>query len=69
MSAGYEKAIRAPEWLPHAQVCFDPFHVVKLAGEAVDKVGGSSLEAGYCACSPARLYVAAVRAATELGLS
>jgi len=38
MSAGYEKAIRAPEGLPHAQVCFDPFHVVKLCGEAVDKV-------------------------------
>ncbi|MGZ6640084.1 MAG: ISL3 family transposase [Solirubrobacteraceae bacterium] len=38
MSAGYEKAIRAPEGLPHARVCFDPFHVIKLAGEAVDKV-------------------------------
>jgi transposase len=54
MSAGYEKAIRAPEGLPHAQVCFDPFHVVKLGGEAVDKVrrdeynqhGRSSTEAG-----------------------
>jgi transposase len=38
MSAGYEKAIRAPEGVPHAQVCFDPFHVVKLGGEAADKV-------------------------------
>ena len=38
MSAGYEKAIRSPEGLPHAQVCFDPFHVVKLGGEATDKV-------------------------------
>jgi len=39
MSAGYEKAIRDPDHgLPHAQVCFDPFHVVKLGGEAVDKV-------------------------------
>ena len=39
MSAGYEKAIRAPDTgVPHAQVCFDPFHVVKLGGEAVDKV-------------------------------
>ena len=38
MSAGYEKAIRAPEGLPHAQVCCDPFHVVKLGGDAVDKV-------------------------------
>ena len=36
MSAGYEKAIR--ESLPDAQVAFDPFHVVKLGGEAVDKV-------------------------------
>jgi transposase len=38
ISAGYERAIRAPEGLPHAHVCFDPFHVVKLGGEALDKV-------------------------------
>jgi len=39
MSAGYEKAIRDPDnGVPHAEVCFDPFHVVKLGGEAVDKV-------------------------------
>ena len=38
MSAGYEKAISAPEGLPHAQVCFDPFHVVSLAGKAADQV-------------------------------
>ncbi|MEO8898584.1 MAG: ISL3 family transposase [Candidatus Dormibacter sp.] len=38
MSAGYEKAIRAPEGLPHAQVCFDPFHVCQLGGKAVDQV-------------------------------
>jgi transposase len=36
MSAGYEKAVW--EAIPQAEVCFDPFHVVKLAGEAVDKV-------------------------------
>ena len=36
MSAGYEKAIR--ESLPDAQIAFDPFHVVKLGGEAADKV-------------------------------
>jgi transposase len=36
MSAGYENAVR--EAIPHAEVCFDPFHIVKLAGEAVDKV-------------------------------
>jgi transposase len=38
MSAGYEKAIRAPEGVPHAQVCFDPFHVVQLGGKACDQV-------------------------------
>src|SRR5580658_9303750 len=32
MSPAYQKA--AAEHLPEAQVCFDPFHVMKLAGEA-----------------------------------
>jgi transposase len=36
MSAGYENAIRSA--VPAAEVCFDPWHVVKLAGEAVDRV-------------------------------
>ncbi len=36
MSAGYEHAVRAA--LPDAEVCFDPFHVVKLANEAVNDV-------------------------------
>jgi transposase len=43
MSGGYEKAVR--EALPDARVCFDPFHVVKLAGEAVDKVRRSEWNA------------------------
>jgi transposase len=38
MSAGYEKAIRAPDGLPNAQVCFDPFHVCQLGSKAVDQV-------------------------------
>ncbi len=38
MSAGYEKAIRAKTGVPDAQVCFDPFHVIKLGGGAVDQV-------------------------------
>jgi transposase len=38
MSAGYEKAIRADEGVPHAQVVFDPFHVLQLGGKAVDQV-------------------------------
>jgi transposase len=36
MSGGYEKAIR--ENAPGAEVCFDPFHVVRLAQRAVDQV-------------------------------
>jgi transposase len=36
MSGGYEKAVR--DSLPDAEVCFDPFHVVALAGRAVDEV-------------------------------
>jgi transposase len=54
MSAGYEKAIRSKDGVPHAQVVFDPFHVVQLGGKAVDQVrraeynqhGRSGTEAG-----------------------
>lgn len=38
MSAGYEKAIRAETAVPHARVCFDPFHVVALGAKATDQV-------------------------------
>jgi transposase len=36
MSPAYQKGVA--EHLPSAQVSFDPFHVMKLAGEAVDEV-------------------------------
>src|SRR5437667_7142201 len=36
MSAGYANAVT--EAVPQAEVCFDPFHVVKLANEAVNDV-------------------------------
>jgi transposase len=36
MNGSYEKAIRAS--VPDADVCFDPFHVIRLAGDAVDAV-------------------------------
>ena len=36
MSGGYEKAVRSA--LPDAEIAFDPFHVVALAGRAVDDV-------------------------------
>jgi transposase len=36
MSGGNEKAIR--DAIPDAEICFDPFHVVRLAQRAVDQV-------------------------------
>ena len=36
MSGGYEQAINAS--IPHVDICFDPFHVVRLAQRAVDQV-------------------------------
>jgi transposase len=38
MSAGYEKAIRSKDGVPHAQVVFDPFHVCQLGSRATDQV-------------------------------
>jgi hypothetical protein len=37
MSAPYLKAIREHDHV-HATVCFDPFHIVQLAGKALDKI-------------------------------
>jgi len=36
MAGGYDKAIR--EWLPHAKIVYDRFHVQRLAADAVDEV-------------------------------
>ena len=36
MSGGYEKAIR--DNAPHAEIAFDPFHVVRVGADAVDQV-------------------------------
>ena len=36
MSGSYEKAIR--DSVPQAEVCFDPFHVVRVVADAVDQV-------------------------------
>ena len=36
MSGGYEKAIR--DSIPDAEICFDPFHVVRLGQRATDQV-------------------------------
>ncbi len=36
MSGGYAKAIR--DSIPHAEIYFDPFHVVRLGQRAVDQI-------------------------------
>jgi transposase len=36
MSGEYQRAIRAA--IPHAEICFDPFHVCRLASRATDQV-------------------------------
>src|SRR3954466_9340362 len=36
MSGEYQRAIRAA--VPDAEICFDPFHVVRLAARATDQV-------------------------------
>ena len=36
LSGGYQQAINAS--IPHADICFDPFHVVRLGQRAVDQV-------------------------------
>jgi transposase len=51
MSAGYEKAIRAPEGLPHAQVCFDPF----VRHEALPVRSGCETPTPGCRGSPVKL--------------
>ena len=55
MSAGYEKAIRASEGLPHAEVCFDPFHVVKVRHEALSIRVGCETPPSGCRGSPVKL--------------
>ena len=36
MSGEYQRAIR--EAVPQAEICFDPFHVVRLGSRATDQV-------------------------------
>ena len=52
MSAGYEKAIRAPDTgVPHAQVCFDPF----VRHEALPVRSGCETPTPGCRGSPVKL--------------
>jgi transposase len=36
MGPAYAKSVRAPEHAPQAVICIDPFHAVKLVGDALD---------------------------------
>jgi transposase len=59
MSAGYEKAIR--ERVPDAEICFDPFHVVKLANEAVNEVRRREWNAHAKSTTPTGKWIKGVR--------
>jgi len=55
MSAGYENAIRSPDGVPHAQVCFDPFHVCQVRHEALPVRAGCETPTPGCRGSPVKL--------------
>jgi transposase len=38
MGAAFNKSVRAPGHAPQAVICIDPFHAVKLVGDALDRV-------------------------------
>ena len=59
MSGGYETAIRAA--LPDAQVAFDPFHVVALAGRAVDDARRAEWNAKGKSSTPEGRWIKNVR--------
>jgi transposase len=59
MSGGYEKAIR--ESAPAAEVCFDPFHVVRLAQRAVDQVRRDEWNAHERSHTPAGKWIKGTR--------
>ncbi|MGH2805009.1 MAG: ISL3 family transposase, partial [Thermoleophilaceae bacterium] len=59
MSGGYEKAVRAA--LPDAQICFDPFHAVALAGRAVDDVRRAEWNAKSKSATPEGKWIKNVR--------
>ena len=52
MSGEYQRAIRAA--VPDAEICFDPFHVVRLAARATDQVRRDEWNAHERSHTPAR---------------
>jgi transposase len=59
MSGEYQRAIRAAA--PHAQICFDPFHVVRLGARAVDQVRREEWNAHERSHTPTGRWVKSTR--------
>src|SRR3954467_2723830 len=59
MSGGYQRAIR--EAVPDAEICFDPFHVVRLAARATDQVRRDEWNAHDSSHTPAGRWVKGTR--------
>ena len=59
MSGGYQQAIR--ENAPGAEICFDPFHVVRLAQRAVDQVRRDEWNAHERSKTPAGKWIKGTR--------
>jgi transposase len=55
MSGEYQRAIR--EAIPHAEICFDPFHVCRLASRATDQVRRDEWNAHERSRTPAGRWV------------
>ena len=59
MSGGYQQAIH--ESIPDAEICFDPFHVVRLAQRAVDQVRRDEWNAHERSHTPAGKWIKGTR--------
>jgi transposase len=59
MSGEYQRAIRAA--VPQAEICFDPFHVVRLASRATDQVRRDEWNAHERSHTPAGRWVKGTR--------
>jgi transposase len=59
MSGAYQRAIR--DAVPDAQICFDPFHVVRLAARATDQVRRDECNAHERSHTPAGRWVKGTR--------
>ena len=59
MSGEYQRAIRAA--VPDAEICFDPFHVVRLAARATDQVRRDEWNAHERSHTPAGRWVKGTR--------